>query len=121
MNKCVERFILDKNYNFYFYYNKSLSRKFFRDYQKELKRGKENKLSEIKEIKSSNNEDYFSLEILLEKIKLTPLEKKICYSRLSDQKTRDFLKENSDITSFQYTKSLKNIQKILIFHKIKIT
>ena len=37
-DKCVYKFILGRGYNFYFYYNKSLSRNFFRNYQKEIVR-----------------------------------------------------------------------------------
>ena len=35
-DKCVSKFLVDKGYNFYFYFNKSLSRNFFREYYKKI-------------------------------------------------------------------------------------
>lgn len=116
-DKCVEKYKLGKGYNFYFYFNKSLSRNFFRYYQKELQRSNSVKITEALATVNSGFHDYRQLdttELLMMHLGLTELEMKICHSRMLGQKTSEFLAENEDVTNAQYSKCLKRIKEVLI-------
>lgn len=116
-DKCVEKYKLGKGYNFYFYFNKSLSRNFFRDYQKELQRSNSVEITEALATVNSGFHDYRQLdttELLMTHLGLTELEMRICRSRMLGQKTSEFLSENEDVTNAQYSKCLKRIKEVLI-------
>lgn len=116
-DKCLEKYIINKKYNFYFYYNKSLSRNFFRCYQKELQRSSGVEITEALMTVHSGFHDLRqpdTVELLLCNLGLSDLEKRICKSRMLGKKTSEFLEENLDVTNGQYSKSLKNIKEILI-------
>lgn len=116
-DKCLEKYIVHRKHNFYFYFNKSLSRNFFRDYQRELK---ENQKVEVTEALSTVNQKFHdrgepdTTELLMESMGLDEVEKRICRSRMLGEKTSEFLKENTDITNGQYSRALKRIKEILI-------
>lgn len=122
-DKCVDKFVINDKYNFYFYFNKSLSRGFYREYQKELRRN--NKSVEISDSLESVNKGFQdhrhieSTELLLDCLGFNDLERKICISRISGEKTSEFLKDNPDITSGQYSRCLKKIKSILTESKEK--
>lgn len=122
-DKCLEKYVIKGEYNFYFYFNKSLSRNFYRDYQKELQRSNGNvEISESLEAVNKGFHDYRepdTTEMLMTHLGLDELEKKICRSRMLGQKTSEFLKENPDITNVQYSRCLKKIKEILIEAKEK--
>ena len=120
-DKCLQKYIVKPNYNFYFYFNKSLSRNFYRSYQKELQRS--NGHVEISEALETSNKGFHdhrqpdTTELLLEQLGFDELEKRICRSRMSGQKSSEFLKENEDITSSQYLRCLKRIKEILMVYQ----
>jgi len=122
-DKCLEKYIIKGNYNFYFYFNKSLSRNFYRDYQKELQRS--NGCVEISEALEAVNKGFHdyrepdATELLMEHLGLDELEKRICRSRMLGQKTSEFLKENPDVTNGQYSRCLKKIKEVLIMFQEK--
>lgn len=121
-DKCLEKYIIDENNNFYFYFNKSLSRNFFRYYQKELQRSNGVEITEeLMTVNSGfhDNSQPDTMEFLFANLGLNDLEKRICRSRIIGQKTSEFLKENSDITDNQYSRSLKKIKEILIIFQQK--
>lgn len=123
-SECLDKYIVKKNNNFYFYFNKSLSRFFYRSYQKQLQRKRNVEMtnaltsSHIGFHVSSNNCDS-SENLLLDSLRLNNLEKKICESRMKGQRTSEFLKENITITPEQYSGALKRIKKILLLYKKK--
>ena len=116
-DKCVYNFILGRGYNFYFYFNKSLSRNFFRDYQRETKHN--NSTTEITVVMTIVNSSFHSSEergsvdLLMDQLSFTDLEKRVCKSRISGQKTSEFLKSNPDITNSQYSRTLKVVKEKL--------
>lgn len=116
-DKCLEKYIIKGNYNFYFYFNKSLSRNFYRDYQKELQRSNGHvEISEALEAVNKGFHDYRepdTTELLMEHLGLDELEKRICRSRMLGQKTSEFLKENPEVTNGQYSRCLKKIKEVL--------
>ena len=116
-DKCVYKFILGRGYNFYFYYNKSLSRNFFRNYQKEIKHN--NCTTEITDVMTIVNpsfrssEESGSVDLLMDQLGLNELEKRVCESRILGQKTSEFLKSNPDVTNSQYSGTLKVVKEKL--------
>lgn len=117
-DKCVNKFIVHEGYNFYFYFNKSLARNFFREYYKKLRVN--NTTSDITEMMLIVNKSFHvkesqgSVDLLLDTLGFTDLEKRICFSKISKQKISDFLKVNDDITNSQYIRALKNIKAKLL-------
>ena len=116
-DKCVYNFILGRGYNFYFYFNKSLSRNFFRDYQRETKHN--NSTTEITVVMTIVNssfrssEERGSVDLLMDQLGFNELEKRVCKSRIAGQKTSEFLKSNPDITNSQYSRALKVVKEKL--------
>lgn len=119
-DKCITKYKIGRGYNFYFYFNKSLSRNFFRGYQKAMQK---NNRVEITEALSTVhpgfrvNESLDTVDLLMSQLLFSEVEVRICRSRLKGQKTSEFLKENSDITNSQYSKCLKHIKELLIDSK----
>lgn len=121
-NKCAEKYKLGGGYNFYFYFNKSLSRYFFREYQKEIRHNNSVELTEALVIANSSFYDHRQLdtaELLMTHLGLSELEIRICRSRMSGQKTSEFLLENEDISNSVYSKCLKRIKEILVKYQAK--
>lgn len=116
-DKCVYKFILGRGYNFYFYFNKSISRKFFRDYQREIQHN--NSTTEITDVMTVVNSSFHSSEergsvdLLMDQLGFTDSEKRVCKSRIAGQKTSEFLKSNPDITNSQYSRTLKVVKEKL--------
>lgn len=115
-DKCVEKFAFGRGFNFYFYFNKALSRNFFREYQREKVKNRGVELSEailtvVEDLHQKENPDL--TEFMFERLEFTELEIKICNSRLLGQKTSEFLRDNPDVNNNQYSRSLKKIKEVL--------
>lgn len=121
-DKCISKYNINKRNNFYFYFNKSLSRSFFRYYQKELKRGSDVEITENITNKNNSfhcNDTPDTIEILMDQIQFDEIKKRICRSRMLGEKTSEFLEKNKDISVSQYSKSLKIIKEMLLTLKEK--
>ena len=111
-NTCVNGFKL--GHNFYFYFNKSLSRNFFRNYQKLVKQ--KNTVFELTDAIEAINEEmhvahnYVSIELVMEQLEMNELEKRICRSKLNGQKSAEFFEENEDVSQFEYSQALKSVK-----------
>lgn len=111
-NTCVNGFKL--GHNFYFYFNKSLSRNFFRNYQKLVKQ--KNTVFELTDAIEAINEEmhvahnHVSIELVMEQLEMNELEKRICRSKLNGQKSAEFFEENEDVTQFEYSQALKSVK-----------
>lgn len=109
---CVNGFKL--GYNFYFYFNKSLSRNFFRNYQKLVKQ--KNTMFELTDAVEALNEEmhivhnYVSVELVMEQLEMSELEKRICISKLNGKKSIEFLNENEDVSQLEYSQALKSVK-----------
>ena len=120
-DKCLEKYIVGRGYNFYFYFNKSLSRNFFREYQREMQRM--NTSAEVTEAMSYVSKEmrvgavHSSVDFIMENLQFTPLEKKICHSKMSGQRASDFLKMNPEVTNSQYSRALKSVKNKLLLAK----
>ena len=116
-NNCIDVFKV--GYNFYFYYNKSLSRNFYRNYQRLIRQ--RNTMFELTDVIQVMNENmhithnHVSMEFLMEQLEFNELEKRISYSRLNGEKSFEFLEKNNDISKSEYSQTLKSIKR-----KIKV-
>lgn len=120
-DKCLEKYIVGRGYNFYFYFNKSLSRNFFREYQREMQR--RNASAKVTEVMSYVSKEmrvdavHSSVDFVMDNLQFTPLEKKICHSKMSGQRASDFLKMNPEVTNSQYSRALKSVKNKLLLAK----
>lgn len=112
--KCLEKYNIELGKNFYFYFNKSLSRNFYRLYQKKGKFPEK----DTDENYFSNSEDFhiehnYSIDFVVTNIgKFSEIEKRIIKSKCNNEKQKEFLLKNKDISVSIYNKNLENIKKI---------
>jgi len=114
-DKCLNGFKITKTSNFYFYFNKALSRNFFKEYRKEVTYttiGMNN--AELFNNDFRVHEYGYSTDLLIETWRFSDVEKRIINSKLNKQTSEKFLSENPDITNNQYTVIIKNIKDKLI-------
>lgn len=118
MDRCILKFKIGNKNLFYYYYNKSLSRNFYRKYQKILKEKKVELTTELIVVhpKLRDNSEIYTVELLMSSLRFDDIEKKICRSRLRGQRTSDFLKENN-ITNSKYMHSLAHIKNMIRYYK----
>ena len=112
-DKCVDGYKVNNGYNFYFYFNKSLSRNFFRNYTKEQKRGNSHMLIDEEmtydlnfRVRPVSN----TVEILVEHLGFNEQERRLIKSKIDKQTMTEFLKENPDMTRTQYLQMIEEIQ-----------
>ena len=113
MMNCVKGYKISKRNNFYFYYNKALSRRFFRDFQKELKHNDSNVMTNDDMVKNNLDycvtNDFNEIDIILENYDLNEIEKALCRHRIDGGRVNDFIKSNN-ITLSAYNKILRSIK-----------
>jgi hypothetical protein len=115
-DKCIEKYKITKYNNFYFYFNKALSRNFYRCYQKEINFPAIELTKEIAAVhpRLASHRSVDTPELLLHNLKLTELEEAICRSRLNGEKGTEFLRRNEHVTQKQYNDAIKRIKATLI-------
>lgn len=123
-NHCVDNYHTNSGYNFYFYFNKALSRNFFRLFTKmKSKMDVENcafddtVTDNLLSLSVGGNPG--DVKLLMDLLKFNTVERRICESRLSGQKNVDFLRQNKDISSSVYNSTLRNIKNKLIDYQNK--
>lgn len=112
---CLNKYKIRKNHSFYFYFNKSLSRYFYRLYKKEINMSCVELSEEITICHHGlrhNEMDY--TQSFLEKLGLSEMEMLICKSKLQDEKKIDFLKNNPTCNDKLYNAALRHIKQIII-------
>lgn len=114
-DKCLEKYKITKYNSFYFYFNKALSRNFYRLYQKELNMPRVELSDEMSSVHPllADESSVETMELLFHNLGLTKLEKKICRSKLNGEKGTEFLKKNKRISNKKYTDTLKKIKDLL--------
>lgn len=114
LENCIKNFKVNSSYCFYFYYNKSLSRTFYKMFIKTKQNldkfndyiiDKKNTKS-----KSTLGNSNMSMEIIIEVLNLNENEEKILRSRLKKEKKSEFLNKNPEITSGKYYLNLRNLK-----------
>lgn len=115
-DKCISKFKVSKTNNFYYYFNKSLSRKFYRDYQREVKLSSV-ELSDAMIVvhpKLRDNGLPDTMSVIFDNLNFSETEIRIAVSRINEQRTSEFLKENEDISGIQYYAALKRMKDLII-------
>lgn len=114
-NKCLEKFVILKGANFYFYFNKSMSRNFYTLYKKSLK----DRHGDISEALNSTHPDLRTstladdTDITFATYGFNEVEVRISRSRLHGQRKSEFLADNPDITPAMYGRALVHIKQLL--------
>ena len=122
-DKCVDKYIVNSGYNFYFYFNKSLLRNFFRLYTEAVSKIESEMCIEDERVVinrlsySESAKEYGSVDLMMELLGFNEIEKRICKSRMEKQSSANFLKNNTDITSSQYNSGLKHVKDIITKYK----
>lgn len=114
-DKCLEKYKITKNNSFYFYFNKALSRNFYRLYQKELNMPSVELSDEMTSVHPmlADKSCVETMELLFHNLGFTEIEKKICRSKLKGEKGTEFLRKNKRISNKKYTDTLKKIKDLL--------
>ena len=115
-DKCLDKYKVSKGRKFYYYFNKSLSRNFYREYQRIQKRTY-SEAENVEETIHPNlryNEDNYTVGVLMDNLGFTDTEKRIVESRLKGQYITEFLKENTDVTQIQYANAMKRMKDLIL-------
>lgn len=114
-DKCLEKYKITKYNSFYFYFNKALSRNFYRIYQRELNMPNVELSEEITSVHPmlSDESSVDTMELLFYNLGLNNLEKKICRSKLKGEKSAEFLKKNKRVSGKKYADTVRKIKSIL--------
>ena len=122
-DKCLEKYRVNQGYNFYFYFNKSLSRNLYMSY-KDLTQTRNKVEIEYTDVnvyrvneKTENRGN--SVELLVQILGFTEVEQRICLSKTNGVRSKDFLKQNPDITTTAYNQALRHIKEKLFELKEK--
>lgn len=113
---CIDKYDTKRGENFYFFFNKALSRKFYRDYQRKLKEMfREPRLEDDFENKMSMSSlgGVETVDLIIDILGFTDVEKRIALSKIRQQRAQDFLKENKDISSVTYSRALASVKEKL--------
>lgn len=115
-DKCLEKYKVSKYNDFYYYFNKALSRNFYRCYQREVNFPQTELTNEISLIhpKLADTNGTDTTELLLHNLNFTEFEKVVCRSKLRGEKGTEFLRKNNHITQKQYNEALNKIKKVLL-------
>lgn len=112
---CLSKFKVSRYNNFYFYFNKALSRRFYKYYCREINYNNTELTEAITAVhpKLSYKPHLDTEEVLFHNLHLTNLEKKVCRSRMRGERTSEFLRKNKSISSVRYQKAMEKIKKLL--------
>lgn len=114
-DKCLEKYKVRKYNNFYFYFNKAMGRKFYKNYQKEINMPSTELSDEMSAVLPAlhDKKNVDGVELLLYNLGIKSLERRICLSRLKGERGTEFLKRNKRVTQKQYTEALKRVRELL--------
>jgi hypothetical protein len=116
MMKCVDNFNVNKKNCFYFYFNKSLSRNFYRMFDKEVRKYNSHRDWKVS-FKSSNDhftrEEIYSVNMVIDNLKLDSFDKKVLMSKMLYEKKDDFIVNNEGATVSKYYNSIRKIKEQL--------
>lgn len=112
--KCLEKYKITRTNNFYFYFNKSLGRSFYKLYTKEINHPCIDLTNEIATVhpKLSENATEETDEMIFQSLRLNDFEKKVCRSRMKGEPASKFIKAYKDQKAAhkKYQKALQHIR-----------
>lgn len=114
LEKCLIKFNVKKTNCFYFYYNKSLSRSFYRMFDKNIR--KREKYYDYKQnvtcVMNSNTNNSYEVSLVIDLMNLDDIDKKLIMSKIDNEKKEDFIKLNK-INATIYQSSLNKVKEQL--------
>ena len=112
---CLAKYKVAKNNNFYFYFNKALSRRFYKYYCKEMNYNNTDMTDAIMTVhpKLNYTPHLDTEEVIYHNLHLTKFEQRVCRSKLKGEKVSEFLKRNRSCTHSKYQKALDKIKRLL--------
>lgn len=115
-DKCLEKYKVSKYNDFYYYFNKALSRNFYRCYHREINFPQTELTDEIAAVHPTlaDYKNVDTTELLLHNLRLSEFEKIVCRSKLRGEKGTEFLRKNKNITQKQYNEALNKIKEVLL-------
>jgi len=117
-DKCLEKYKTNQGFNFYFYFNKSLTRNLYTMCKElEIERNT-NKVSYVEDVTIYSSRVKIDgldsgTDLLIRTLGLTEIEQRVCRSKILGMNSADFLSENEDVTKTEYHKSLRRIKEVL--------
>lgn len=112
-DKCIEKFQVKRGNNFYYYLNKSLSRNFFREYQRTQKRVELTDAMEVVNPDLHYNSHNYESILSMKNLDFSDIEKRIAISRINGEQISEFLKKNNDITKLQYQMAIMRMKMVI--------
>lgn len=114
-DKCLEKYKVSKNNSFYFYFNKAMSRRFYKCYQREINMPSTELSTEMSAVlpSLSDKSSVDTVNLLLDNLNIHGFERVVCISRLNGEKGTEFLKKHKRITQRRYNEALKNVRDLL--------
>ncbi len=117
-DKCLEKYKVNSGFNFYFYFNKSLTRNLYTLCKEmEIERNT-NKLSYVEDVTIYSSRIKIEgvdsgTDLLIKTLGFTDVEQRVCRSKILGMNSHDFLSENEDITKNEYHRALRRIKETL--------
>lgn len=113
--KCTDKFKVAKGNCFYFYFNKSLSRNFYRMFDKEVRKlegykGYKSQATNAVQNRDVFKDDIYSVKFVSDALDLDGFDRKVLESKLQFQKKDDFIVSNKDATISRYYASIRKIK-----------
>lgn len=114
-DNCLAKFKITKTHNFYFYFNKALSRNFYRKYDKEVNFPNTELTEEITVVhpKLSYSPHLDTEEVLFRNLGLTKFEMRVCRSRLKGERSTEFIKRYKKVNKKRYNDALAHIRLLI--------
>lgn len=116
LDNCIDKFLLNPKYCFYFYYNKALGRNFYRMFTQTISVNNKHKEYVGEKLYTSDTyktDNSAGMNILLDSLNLPEKERKVLDSKLKREKKSVFLTNNPDMSPGKYYGSLKNIKEVV--------
>nr|DAS96422.1 MAG TPA: hypothetical protein [Caudoviricetes sp.] len=118
MYTCINNYNACGDFDFYFYFNKALSRYFFKRYQNCL--ATQEKAVEIGDVMMAVDRKFIDsqrtdmeLEMLLSQIDIKGFDREVVMLKISGEKIDDFLARHPDKTKADFSRSMSKIKAIL--------
>jgi hypothetical protein len=113
--RCADKFNVKKKNCFYFYFNKSLARTFYRMFDKEVRkldgfRGYSTQKQSNHNAKDLFREDIYSVEFVADNLVLDDFDRRVLKSKMEFQKKDDFIVNNEDANISRYYASIRKIK-----------
>lgn len=116
LDNCVKNYKMKADTDFYFYFNSSLNRNFYRMFSELLRKNDRLQvISDYIKVFSGDAKNYAEEDVafLVDQLGLTEMESRVLFSKVIQQSKQDFLKSNKKMDSQKYQICIANIKIVL--------